>query len=72
MHLPHSEILLVYKILKNSTPRRQIATSLFSLKPRVYGQNIIVPYGPHKKSICYPTNNNKICGEHTPLQVLPF
>jgi hypothetical protein len=49
MHLPHNEILLIDKLLKNGTPRRKIATSLFPLKPRVYQPSITLPYGPHRK-----------------------
>jgi hypothetical protein len=49
MHLPQSEISLVYKKLKNRTPKREVTTLLFFLKFGVFGSSITTPYGPHKK-----------------------
>jgi hypothetical protein len=49
MHLPWSEISLIYKSSKNRTPRKEVATLLFSLKLGVFKPRITTPYGPHKK-----------------------
>ncbi len=36
MHLPHNGISLVYKLLKNHTPRKEVTTLIFFLKPKVF------------------------------------
>jgi hypothetical protein len=46
-HPPQNEISLVYRLLKNHTPRKEIATLIFSLKLGVFGPNM--PYGPHRR-----------------------
>jgi hypothetical protein len=67
MHPPQNEISLVYKLLKNQILKRELTTSIFSLKLGVFGPSIVVPYGQHRKLICYLKNNDRICGKHTPL-----
>jgi hypothetical protein len=49
MHLPPSDIFLVYIPQRNHIPRRKITIMLFFMKPKVSKLNIIMPYGPHKK-----------------------
>jgi hypothetical protein len=48
-HSPQSEISLVYKLLKNHTPRREIAIVLFVLKLGVFRPCITMPYDPHRR-----------------------
>jgi hypothetical protein len=46
-HPPQNEIYLVYRLPKNHTPKREVATLIFTLKLEVFGPNM--PYGPHRR-----------------------
>jgi hypothetical protein len=49
MHLPLSEIFLVYIPQRNYTLKREVTIGLLFMKLEVSKLNIIMPFGAHKK-----------------------